>query len=165
MINSDLQPMEYCEHEWLDLKPKGVVFEGGHFVFLLENKAKSAILPLRFPVQSADLLGVANMQSLWRKSLNHLVNDLFKTWDIQAQRCVFIKHVNGKHQVRLCYRKDQVDTFFEAPLDQVLGLCLESQLPFYAARSYIAESQILEQNDEIFLQKQKWTDGRQRYLM
>jgi hypothetical protein len=158
-------PSDFCEFEWLEMKPKGIVFEGGHFVFILENNEKRAILPLRYPVQTADLLGLANMQSLWRKSLGFMFQQAFENWDIHFQRCTFIKHVSGKHLVRLYYMKEQSEGFFESYLDQVLGLCLESQIPFYATRDYVAKSQILEQDNENFLQKQKWTEGTQRYLM
>jgi hypothetical protein len=155
----------YCDFEWLELFPKGIVFEGNHFVFILEDEVHKAFLPLRFPIQSADLLGVPNLKSLWKKSLTTLTQDLFKLWDVQLQRCVFIKHSLGKHQVKLYYRKDGKECFLEQSLDKVLGLALDAELPFFATRSYIQECQVSDQKNEIFLVNQKWTEGRQKYLM
>lgn len=155
----------YCDFEWLELLPKGIVFEGNHFVFILENEEKKSFLPLRFSLQSADLLGVPNLKSLWKKSLTTLHQDLFSTWNIQFQRCVFVKHSLGKHHVKLYYTKDGKEEVFEQVLDKVLGLCLEAELSFFATRSYIQDCQVSDQKNEIFLLNQKWTDGRQKYLM
>lgn len=155
----------YCDFEWHELYPKGIVFEGNHFVFILENEEKKSFLPLRFPIQSADLLGVPNLKSLWKKSLGTINQDLFKAWDVQLQRCVFIKHSLGRHTVKLYYTKEGQERFLEQSIDKVLGLCLEAELPFYATKSYIQECQVSEQKNEIFLVNQKWTEGRQKYLM
>jgi hypothetical protein len=157
--------VNYCDFEWLELFPKGIVFEGNHFVFILEDKTQKAFLPLRFPIQSADLLGVPNLKSLWKKSLTTVNQELFKIWDVQLQRCVFIKHSLGKHQVKLYYTKEGKEFSLEQSLDKVLGLSLEAELPFFATRSYIQECQVSDQKNEIFLVNQKWTEGRQRYLM
>ena len=154
-----------CDFEWLELLPKGVVFEGNHFVFILENENKKAFLPLRFPIQSADLLGIPNLKSLWKKSLSTLNQEFFKQWNVQFQRCVFIKHSLGKHHVHVYYMKEGVEQFLEVALDKVLGLCLEAELPFYATRNYIHECQVSDQKNEIFLVNQRWTEGRQKYLM
>lgn len=167
---SEMIDKNFCEVEWLELFPKGVVFEGSHFVLILENEEKKAVLPLRFPVQAADLLGALNHQSLWKKSLGFFTSELFKHWNVEIQRCVFTGHDEKKpgvtkHRVKLFYTKDGKTQFAESALDQVLGLCMEAQLPFYATRDYIQKSQVLEQDHENFLQKQKWTEGGQRYLM
>ena len=154
-----------CDFEWLELLPKGVVFEGNHFVFILENESKKAFLPLRFPIQSADLLGIPNLKSLWKKSLTTLQQEFFKQWNVQFQRCVFIKHSLGKHHVKVYYMKDGVEQSLDVALDKVLGLCLEAELPFYATRNYIHECQVSDQKNEIFLVNQRWTEGRQKYLM
>ncbi len=155
----------YCDFEWVELFPKGIVFEGNHFVFILEDGEQKSFLPLRFPVQSADLLGVPNLKSLWKKSLTTLNQELFKLWDVQLQRCVFLKHSLGKHHVKLYYKKQGEQHTFEHTLDKVLGLVLEAELPFFATKSYIQECQVSDQKNEIFLVNQKWTEGRQRYLM
>ncbi len=165
-INSnDISASEFCNFEWLKLTPKGIVFEGSHFVFILEDTAQKAYLPLRFSVQSADLLGVPNLKSLWRKSLTTLSETFFKEWDVELQRCVFVKNVSGRHRVKLFYKKDGVERFFEQDLENVLGMTLDAKLPFYASRAYIHDSQIGEPNHENFIINQKWTDGRQKYLM
>lgn len=156
---------EFCEFEWLKLTPKGIVFEGNHFVFILEDAEKKSFLPLRFSLQSGDLLGVPNLKSLWKKSLTTLNENLFKTWDIQLLRCVFIKQESGRHRVKLYYKKDGVEQFLEQDLENVLGFSMEAKLPFYASRAYIQDSQIGEPANENFIMNQKWTDGRQRYLM
>ncbi len=168
-INSTPEAAEsegrHCDLEWLELLPKGVVFEGNHFVFILENESKKAFLPLRFPIQSADLLGIPNLKSLWKKSLSTLQQEFFKKWNVHFQRCVFIKHSLGKHHVKIYYTKDGVEQFLEVALDKILGLCLEGELPFYATRNYIHECQVSDQRNEIFLVNQGWTEGRQKYLM
>lgn len=164
-LPSEQSDVGYCDFEWLELAPKGIVFEGNHFVFILEDDSEKFFLPLRFPIQSADLLGVPNLKSLWKKSLTTVNQELFKQWDIQLQRCVFIKHSLGKHHVKLYYKKEGRELFFEQTLDKVLGLSLEAELPFFATKSYIHECQVADQNNEIFLVNQKWTEGRQRYLM
>lgn len=163
--NSDNMTFDFSTCEWLRLEPKGVVFEGGHFVFILENEEKRAVLPVRYPAQAADLLAVGQSRTLWRKSLGYLLRNSLGSWGIEFRRCVFIKHQKGQHTVRLYYIKDGESAYIEAALDQVLGICMEGQLPYYATRAYIAESQILEPDNEIFLQKQRWTEGAQRYLM
>jgi hypothetical protein len=159
------QESGYCDFEWLELLPKGIVFEGSHFVFILENESKKAFLPLRFPIQSADLLGIPNLKSLWKKSLTTLQQDFFKQWNVQFQRCVFIKQSLGKHYVKVYYSKDGQEQDLELPLEKVLGLCLEAELPFYATRDYIHQNQVSDQKNEIFLVNQRWTEGRQKYLM
>ena len=112
---------EFCPHEWLALEPKGIVFEGNHFVFILENQERKAFLPLRFSLQSADLLGVPNVKSLWRKSLTTLNESLFKSWDIKLTRCAFIKQAGNRHRVKLYYSKDGREEAFEQDLENVLG--------------------------------------------
>jgi len=156
---------EFCEHEWLKLKPKGLVFEGTHFVFILENLEKNAFLPLRFPVLTADLLGLPGRKSLWKKSLGNLSGQILKEWDVHLQRCVFVKQALGRHRVRLYYKKDGTEQFLEQDLENVLGFSLEARLPFYATRAYIHDSQVGTSTHENFIINQKWTDGRQRYLM
>jgi hypothetical protein len=156
---------EFCTVEWLELHPKGIVFEGSHFVFILEDEAKTAYLPLRFPIQSADLLGIPNLKSLWKKSLATINDELFKSWNVRMQRCAFIKQSSGRHRVKLFYSKDGVEQYLEQELENVLGICLEGKLPFYATRAYIQDSQVGTPGDENFIINQKWTDGRQRYLM
>jgi hypothetical protein len=162
---SEQQEASYCNFEWLELFPKGIIFEGNHFVFILEDETEKCFLPLRFPIQSADLLGVPNLKSLWKKSLTTVHQELFKQWDVQLQRCVFVKHSLGKHHVKVYYKKEGSEKFLEQTIDKVLGLCLEAELPFYATRTYIQECQVADQNNEIFLVNQKWTEGRQKYLM
>lgn len=154
---------EYCAVEWLQLHPKGIVFEGSHFVFILEDESQRAFLPLRFPLASADLLGLPNIKSLWRKSLSTVTDALFKQWNIEPQRCVFVKQNQDRHRVKIFYKKDGEERFFEQDLENILGLCLESELPFYATRAYMQDAQI--DKNEFFIVNQKWTDGRQKYLM
>jgi hypothetical protein len=156
---------EFCEHEWIELTPKGIVFEGSQFIFMLENTDKKAVLPLIFSLQNAELAVSPQGKSLWKKSLTHFVQTVFKHWDVELRRCVFIQHDRGQHIVRLFYVKDGEEQFLEAPLDQLFGAGLEAQVRFFATREYIADSQVLEGSPEIILQKQRWTEGRQRYLM
>ena len=59
----------FCRYEWQKLTPKGVVFEGHHFVLILEDVSQNIQLPLRFPLQTGDMLTV-NTSSLWKKSLS-----------------------------------------------------------------------------------------------
>jgi len=157
---------EFCPVEWIELRPKGLVFEGHHFVFILEDLQKTLTMPLRFPLSSADLIGLSNVQSIWKKSLTTLNENLFKSWNISLQRCVFYKQTEGRHRVKLFYAKDGENHYLEQDLENVLGLCMESKLPFYATRSYICESQVgTQKNENFILLNQKWTDARQKYLM
>src|SRR4051812_33905941 len=113
--------MDFCTLEWLLLKPKGLIFEGGHFVFILENAEKRAVLPLRYPVHTVDLLSVGGGESMWRKSLASLLSSTLPAWGIRFQRCVFITQQKGKHTVHLYYIKDGEVSFIKAPFEQVLG--------------------------------------------
>jgi hypothetical protein len=155
----------FCDYEWLKLSPRSLVFEGNHFVLILEDSEKKAVLPLRFSIESGDLLGVPNLKSLWKKSLTTINEHLFKAWNVELQRCVFVKQVSGRHRVRLYYSKDGEQQFMEQDLDNVLGMSLEAKLPFYASRAYIENSKVGSANNENFIVNQKWTDGRQKYLM
>lgn len=155
----------FCGHEWQKLTPKGVVFEGHHFVLILEDAEQKIQLPLRFPLQSGDMLTVPNAGSVWKKSLATLQERFFPSLGIEFRRCVFVPVKSESHRVKLYYRKQGVEFFFESDLDRVLGLCLEAKLPFYATSSYIQQAKINSGDSEIFLQNQRWTDGRQKYLM
>lgn len=165
-LPSDDFTADFCRYEWLELHPKGIVFEGNHFVFLLEDEAKKIMLPLRFPLQSADLLSVPNLKSLWKKSLTTLQGSLFKEWDISLTRCAFFKQDSGRHRVKLFYSKDGQERFLEQDLENVLGMCLEGALPFYATRAYIQDSQVATPaNENFIIENQKWTGALQKYLM
>ncbi|MCC6138666.1 MAG: hypothetical protein IT287_08530 [Bdellovibrionaceae bacterium] len=155
----------FCGYEWLQLAPKGVIFEGHHFVLILEDKEKKVQLPLRFPLQSADMISVPNMMSIWKKSLATVHEKLFPMLDLKLQRCVFIPGKGEQHRVKVFFIKDGAEKFLESDLDRILGLCLEAKLPFYATRSYIQQAKVNGEENEIFLQNQRWTDGRQKYLM
>ncbi len=159
------EPSFFCGYEWLQLNPKGIVFEGHHFVLILEDKTQKIQLPLRFPLQSGDMISVSNAQSLWKKSLTTLQEKLFPMMDIRLQRCVFVPEKSDGHRVKLFFVKQGVETFLEGDLDRILGMCLEARLPFYATSSYIQQAKVNSKDSEIFLQNQRWTDGRQKYLM
>lgn len=154
-----------CDFEWLKLIPKGVVFEGHHFVLILEDKEKQIQLPIRFPLQSGDMISVPNMISVWKKSLTTIQEKLFPMLDLELKRCVFMPGNSEQHRVKVFFIKDGIEKFLESDLDRILGLCLEAKLPFYATRSYIQQAKINAGENEIFLQNQRWTDGRQKYLM
>ena len=156
---------DFCGVEWLQLMPKGVVFEGHHFVLILEDKEKKTQLPIRFPIQSGDMISVPNMISIWKKSLTTIQEKLFPMMDLELKRCVFIPGKIDTHKVKVFFVKDGAEKFFESDLDRILGLCLETKLPFYATRSYIEQAKTNAGENEIFLQNQRWTDGRQKYLM
>jgi hypothetical protein len=155
----------FCGYEWVQLTPKGVVFEGHHFVFILEDKEKQTQMPVRFPLQSADLISLPNMVSIWKKSLTTLNEKLFPKLDVRLQRCVFIPKKGERSRVKVFYIRNKMEEFIESDLDKVLGLCLDAKLPFYATRSYIQQSKVSAQDNEIFLQNQRWTEGQQKYLM
>lgn len=155
----------FCGIEWLQLAPKGVVFEGHHFVLILEDKSKKVQLPLRFPLQSGDMISVPNVMSIWKKSLATLQEKLFPLLDLKLQRCVFIPGKGEQHRVKVFFIKDGAEKFLESDLDRILGLCLEAKLPFYATRSFIQQAKVNDEENENFLQNQRWTDGRQKYLM
>lgn len=156
---------EYMGPDWLELLPKGVVFEGHHFVLILEDKEKKTQLPIRFPIQSGDMISVNNMISIWKKSLTTIQEKLFPMMDLELKRAVFIPGKMETHKVKVFFVKEGVEKFFESDLDRILGLCLEAKLPFYASRSYIQQAKTNAAENEIFLQNQRWTDGRQKYLM
>ncbi len=155
----------FCGFEWLKLIPKGIVFEGHHFVMILEDKEKQIQLPIRFPLQSGDMISVPNMVSVWRKSLSTIQDKFFPMLNLQLKRCVFVPHEGEQHRVKVFFIKDGIEKFLESDLDRILGLCLEAKLPFYATRSYIQQAKTNAGENEIFLQNQRWTDGRQKYLM
>lgn len=158
----------FCAHEWIELRPKGLIFEGAHFVFLLENETEKVVLPLRFPLQAVELIGAVHMQSLWKRSLSFLRTEILKEENMEFKRCVFIKHTSGHHIVKLFYIRDGESRFIEKDLEHVLGLAIEAELPFYATRAYIQEtkvSDVEEQKNQAILMNQQWTDSPQKYLM
>lgn len=155
----------FCGYEWLQLNPKGIVFEGHHFVLILEDKEKQIQLPIRFPLQSGDMISAGNMMSIWKKSLATLQEKFFPLVDLKLQRCVFIPAKGDAHRVKVFFIKDGAEKFLESDLDRILGMCLEAKLPFYATRTYIQQAKLGSADSEIFLQNQRWTDGSQKYLM
>lgn len=157
--------IESCRYEWLELWPRDLIFEGSHFVLILENEERELVMPVRFSIQSAELLGAANLASLWKTSLQYAVDELFSQWEIELLRCTFAEHRLGNHKVKVFYSKDGGTKYFEKDLGTVLGLCLESNIPFYATKAYLKEIRDSQDNNEIFLLNQQWTDGRQKYLM
>lgn len=164
-VPAPAQEDSFCGVEWLKLLPKGVIFEGHHFVLILEDKEKQIQLPIRFPLQSGDMISVPNMISIWRKSLTAIQDKLFPMLNLELKRCVFVPHEGESHRVKVFFIKDGIEKFLESDLDRILGLCLEAKLPFYATRSYIQQAKTNAGENEIFLQNQRWTDGRQKYLM
>ncbi len=156
---------DFSGADWIELTPKGVVFEGHHFVLILEDKEKKTQLPIRFPIQSGDMISVNNMISIWKKSLTTIQEKLFPMMDLELKRAVFIPGKIDNHRVKVFFVKEGVEKFFESDLDRILGLCLETKLPFFATSSYIQQAKTNAAENEIFLQNQRWTDGRQKYLM
>lgn len=158
----------FCEHEWMELHPKGLVFEGSHFVFLLENAREQVVLPLRYPIQAVELLGAVHMQSLWKRSLTFLRNEILADEKIEFKRCVFSRQAGGQHIVKLFYVRDGESRFIEKDLEHVLGVAIEAELPFYATRSYIQETKVSgaeDQKNHSILMNQQWTESSQKYLM
>ncbi len=158
----------FCAHEWLELRPKGLIFEGTHFIFLLENEAEQVVLPLRYPLQAVELIGAVHMQSLWKRSLSFLRTEILKDEKIEFKRCVFARHTSGQHFVKLFYIRDGEIRFIEKDLEHVLGLAIEAELPFYATRAYIQETKVStvdDQKNQSFLLNQQWTESRQKYLI
>lgn len=156
---------ESCKYEWLELRPRDLIFEGTHFVLILENIEQEVVMPVRFSMQSAELLGAANVESLWKTSLRTMIDELFVDWQVEWTRCTFMEHRLGHHKVRLFYTKEGKTAYIEKDLAALLGLCLESDVPFFATKEYIREVRDSQNGNEIFLLNQQWTDDRQKYLM
>lgn len=156
---------DFCSHEWLEFFPKDLIFEGSHFVLILEREAAEETLPLRFPMESAPLMGTAHFESLWKAGLEATVDEMLPTWGVELSRCVLREHRKGHHRVDLYSLVGGDEQKVSKDLSLVLGLCLAGGIPFYATRDYYQEVRDSQRDNEIFLLNQRWTEGSQKYLM
>lgn len=110
---------------------------------LLKNATQDLTLPVALnPVEAGVSLAQGSQASL-AATPHRFTQLLMNTLGIEPRQCVFVQ-IKGVHQyVRIYFGGHPATNSIKLRADEAMSLCLATEIPLFATRSFIARSKVL----------------------
>lgn len=168
-VQVDIEEEVFHSKDLIQLYPLGISL--AHDVqkpFLLFRDEKSEVtLPVALSQLEAGIYVAQGQDAL--ASPHGFLEEILKSFNIELRQCVFVQVQPDSQMVRIYFSGHPMMNSIKLRADQIISLCLQFNVPFYASREFIQKSALIQAKPHIksFLENSHslLVDRPQKYLV